>query len=505
MKQLPELNPSRNLRVLLCIAGLVTLVHVLTNGRYGWHRDELATLDDARYLAWGYVAYPPVTPFIARLALELFGPSLIGVRLFAALAQAIVIVVAGLMARALGGGSRAQVVAAVAVAICPVALASGALFQYVAFDFLCWVLVAFFTVKLLSTDNPRWWIAIGVAIGIGMMTKYTMAFCVAGLAAGALFMPARQWLRCRWLWIAIGLSFLLLLPNLLWQWKYDFISLQFLTSIHARDVRIGRTDGFLLQQLFIGANPMVIPFWISGLYYYLFSSTGRKYRPIGWMFLIPLLLFIVARGRSYYLAPAYPMLLAAGAVVWERWSAGLSSGKYASTRAATWIALGFGGIFGVVMVLPIAPVHSWVWRVATSVHKDFNEEIGWPELAQTVFTIYSALPDQERQQTRILTGNYGEAGAINLYGSSLGLPEAISGINSYYQRGYGNPPPETVIVLGFSGERLKEIFMEYKLAGQVTNRFGIGNEETSRHPDIFICRHPRLPWPQLWRTLRSFG
>ena len=247
---------TRNLIFLaLCLVAL----HTLTNGRYGFHRDEVATLDDARHLACGYVAYPPVTPLIGRLELVLFGTSLAGFRFFAAVAQGLVLVLAGLMARALGGGRLSQIVAALAAAIAPVALASGALFQYVAFDYLWWVSAAYCMIRLLQSEDPRWWPAIGAAIGLGMMTKYTMVFLAAGIVAGVLLTGARRYLRSRWLWCGVALSLLIFLPNLVWQIQHHFISLDFLASIHARDIRIGRTGNFLSHQFLVGANIFTVP------------------------------------------------------------------------------------------------------------------------------------------------------------------------------------------------------------------------------------------------------
>src|SRR5262249_15050658 len=157
-------------------------VHLRTGNYYGFHRDELATLDDARHLAWGYIAYPPITPFFARLSLALFGTSLVGFRFFAAVAQAIAVVLTGLMARDMGGGRGAQLVAA--AASIPFGLAAGALMQYVSFDYLCWVLTAYCVVRLLASEDPRWWLAIGSSIGLGMMAKYTMGFFALGIVAG---------------------------------------------------------------------------------------------------------------------------------------------------------------------------------------------------------------------------------------------------------------------------------------------------------------------------------
>lgn len=494
-----------DLGLLLLLALVRVLLHTLTNGQYGFHRDELATLDDARYLAWGYVAYPPVTPFIARLALELFGPSLAGVRFFSALAQSMVMVLAGLMARELGGSRLAQIVAALAVAIAPVSLSQGALFQYVSFDFLWWVLIAYLTIRLLKSDEPRWWLAIGAVIGLGLMTRYTMAFLVTGMVIGVVLTKARRYLASPWLWGGVVVALLIFLPNLLWQVQHHFIALDFLSHLHERDIRIGRTEGFLIEQFWVGANVFTLPFWLVGLYFYWFSLAGRPYRMLGWMYLIPFALFLAGQGRSYYLAPAYPMLIAAGVVLWERWLAGLSVGRARLAQGLTWAALAAGGLIFGALVLPVAPVNSALWRASSEVHDNFTEQIGWPDLVETVAGIYAALPAEERLHTGILAGNYGEAGAINLYGPAYGLPEAISGINSYWLRGYGDPPPQTLIVVGAQHAEAERYFEMCDLAGQVTNRYGVVNEESRDHPDIFICRGLRQPWPDFWREFQYFG
>jgi 4-amino-4-deoxy-L-arabinose transferase-like glycosyltransferase len=496
---------SRDLVILLLLALARVALHTLTNNQYGFHRDELATIDDARHLAWGYVAYPPLTPALARLSLELFGPSLPGLRLFAALAQGAAMLLAGLMARGLGGGRWAQEVASLAVAIAPISLLMGALFQYVAFDYLWWAVVAFCIIRLLRSENPRWWLGIGAAVGMGMLTKYTMSFCVAGLVAGVLLTSARRYVASRWLWGGAALALLIVLPNLIWQVQHHFVSLEFLAAIHARDVAIGRTQGYLVEQLFVSANPFTIPLWVAGLWFYIFSRTGRRYRLVGWLYVVPFALFLVAQGRSYYLGAAYPMLLAAGAVVGEHGIRSLRPARARLARGLTAVALAAGAVLGGALMLPVAPVGSSLWSVTSTVHDNFVEQIGWPELVESVATVYAALPADQRARIAILAGNYGEAGAINLYGPIQGLPEAISGVNSYWLRGYGEPPPETLIVLGFRCDAAERFFESCSLAGQVTNRYGIRNEETRDHPEIFVCRSPRKPWPDLWTELRRFG
>ncbi|MDR3717566.1 MAG: glycosyltransferase family 39 protein [Bryobacteraceae bacterium] len=494
-----------DLGVLLLLALGLVIVHTLTNGQYGFHRDELATLDDAHYPAWGYPAYPSVTPFIARIALELFGPSMAGVRFFAALAQGVVLVLSGLMARELGGGRWAQIVAAVAVAIAPVALGSGALFQYVTFDYLWWVALAYLLIRLLKSGNPRWWLAVGIVAGLGLMTRYTMAFLLAALLGGMLFTPARRYLRSPWFWGGAALAVSIFLPNLIWQFQHDFISLELLRSNHARDIRIGRTDSYLTGQLMTAANLFTVPLWLAGLWYYLRRKEGEPYKLIGWLYVLTLLLYLFSHGRDYYEAPAYPMLLASGAVAAELWIAKLSNAWARAAKGVLWTALVAGGLLIAAVVLPVAPVNSRWWNFASGINGDIKEEIGWPELVQTVANIRDSLPASDRAQLGILAGNYGEAGALNLYGAAYGLPRAMSGIDSYWLRGYTVPPPQTLIVVGISREFLEKKFESCELAGHITNRFNVKNEETTRHVEIYLCRRLKQPWPEFWEHFKYFG
>jgi 4-amino-4-deoxy-L-arabinose transferase-like glycosyltransferase len=494
---------SSDTGALVLIALAVVLLHALTNSRYGFHRDELATVDDARYLAWGYVAYPPVTPFIAGIAFALFGPSLVGLRFFASLAQAIAIVLTGWMARELGGTRPAQMLAALAAAIAPISLAAGALFQYVTFDYLWWVMAAYFMIRLLKSEDARWWLAVGAVIGLGMLTKYTMGFLAVGITVGVLLTPARRYLKSPWLWSGVALSLLIFSPNVIWQIRHDFISLDFLNSIHARDIRIGRTKNFLIEQLFV-PNPFTIPIWMAGLWYYL-SRPGKPYRVVGWMFVTAFVLFFAARGRSYYMAPAYPMLLAAGAVAWERRLVASSPRSARIRRAIRWSAIVIGAAIAIALVVPIPPVGSAWWKLSDKVQDDWREEVGWQDLVSEVAQVRDALPSDERASARILAGNYGETGAIDLYGAAYALPKAISGVNSYWLRGYGDPPPQTLIVVGLPRSFLERYFESCELAGHVTNRFGVLNEETREHPDIFVCRRLRQPWPEFWKQFRYYG
>ena len=319
--------------ILLLLAMVFVALHVATSGPYGFHRDELATLDDARHLDWGFVAYPPLTPAAGRLALELFGISTLGIRTLPIVALALVVVLSGLMAREFGGSRRAQILSALSVAVIPIVTIQTTVLQYVSFDYLWGVLLTYLLLRLLNTEELRWWLPIGAAIGLGMLTKYTMAFFVIGLVGallvtGAFEKKIRSQLLSPWLWAGAAVSLLMFVPNLIWQMQQHFVSLDMLRHIHARDVGQGRARGFLPEQLYVCVSASLSPLVFMGLWFF-FTDRGRKYRLLGWMFVLTFLLFLVAQGRSYYLGPLYPILLAAGSVVWERWIA---------ARTRTWVS-----------------------------------------------------------------------------------------------------------------------------------------------------------------------
>ncbi len=463
---------------LVGIAAIVAVAHLLTNGRYGFHRDELQVLSDARHLDWGFVPYPPFTPFVERIALSLFGLSLVGLRLFSVIAQAILVVVAGLMARQLGGGRFAQVTAALSVALSTLLLFEGTEFQYTTFDNLWWVLIAYFVIRLLKTENPRWWLAIGATIGLGFQTKYTMGFYLAGIMGGILLTSARRYLGNGWFWGGMALGFLICAPNLLWQVKHDFISLHFLQHIHARDVGEGRAEGFWRDQVWICANLVATPLWIAGVIGYL---RDRRYRMLAWMYLIPLILYAIGKGRGYYLGGAYPMLIAMGAVMGERWVASLSTIPRRAVAAAVFLTgVVAWGLFMSAMILPFAS-SGRLMKFALENNGDLREEIGWDELVKTVAGIRDSLPPEQQANVGVAVRNYGEQGAIEILGPAYHLPPSISGVNSSWLRGYPTPLSSTLIVMGQSRKEADRLFTDCRWAGHNGNSLGVKNEESEDH------------------------
>lgn len=491
--------------IIVLLASARFLLHTLANSQYGFHRDELLTLDNAGHLGWGYVVYPPLTPLLARIELELFGPSLRGFRFFAALSQALLVLITGLAARELGAKRQGQLAAACAVAISGYSLFSGGFLSYSSFDYLWWPLIGYFVIRLLKSDDARWWVAIGVTIGVGMMTKYTMGFFALGIAGGVLLTPARRFLKGLWLWLGVVASVLISLPNFFWQLHHDFISLDFLRSIHARDIQWGWTDYFVPNQFLNNINFVTIPLVFFGLWFVFAVPEGKRYRLLGWMYVIPFVAFFLARGRDYYLAPAYPMLFAAGAFWGEQKVLSLPPQRASILLRRMWITFAIAGLCAASVTMPIAPINSRWWHFANRVNGNFHYEVGWPDLVATLANVRDSLPARDRARLGILAADDGQAGAVNLYGPAYGLPSAISGMNSNWLRGYGQPPPETLITVGFKPEMLVQNFETCKLSARITNRYGIDNRSIDGYDEVFICRGLRWPWPEFWRRFRYFG
>ena len=491
---------------LVWLTGLTfTLVHMATSSRYGFHRDELLSYSNARHLDWCYVVYPPLTAWLARMELEVFGTSLIGFRFFPAIAIGLLIVLTGLTARVLGGKRQAMLVSAVAAGIAGPILFSGSFLSYMSFDLLWWVAVAWCTASLLRSQDPRWWLGIGAAIGIGMLTKYTMAFFVAGLLGGMLLTPNRRYLRSPWFWCGVCVSVVIALPVIIWQFQHNFVGLDWMRSIHARDLGEGRTDYFLPSQFWRATSPVTVPLWLAGLWFLFATPAGKPFRMLGWMYVIPLVLFLVARGRDYYLTPAYPMLLAAGAVWGERWMSSLSQRSRSSALRTTWISLAVAGLVSFALVVPIPPINSTWWRIADAANDSFNMEIGWPELAATVARVRDSLSATDRGTVGILAADEGQAGAVNLYGRAYGLPEAISGMNSNWLRGYGDPPPQTVITVGFKRDELGRMFASCSWAATLPRAYGVVNETVGDRNEVWVCRDVRGGWPTFWKHFQYYG
>lgn len=484
----------------LCFfAALTVCIHLASGNGYGFHRDEFQFLDDARHLDWGFVAYPPMTSFLARVSITLFGISPWALRLPAALLNATSLVLIGLTARELGGRLPAQVMALLCGS--SVSLALGAVMQYNSPDYLAWTMIAFFTARLLHTKQEQWWLAIGTAIGLGVLSKYSIVFAVAGLVSGVVLLPTqRHALRNRSFWYGVALCLLIASPNLIWLARHHFLTLQMEHSIHARDVRLGRTQGFFIDQLkFMLCSLIVIA---AGLIWLLRS---QRYRLMAFLFCVPFGLMALAHGRGYYLLPAYPALYAAGSVCVEQWLSRRTHAIRLGLRSALLTFLLADTVFFACYFLPIFHPGSSLFRWQARNNGDIRDEIGWPELVAAVARVRDTLPDTDRKHLAVLTGNYGEAGALSLYGPRYGLPTPISHTNTFQLRGLGPYDPETVIVIGFQEAEAAPNFESCKFVSTFTNPYDIHNEESEAYPGIFLCKHHTPHWREDWPKMQAFG
>lgn len=335
-------------------------------------------------------------------------------------------------------------------------------------------------------------------IGLGMMTRYTMGVYGISLVLATLT-PTRKSLRSPWLWAGAVLALMIFLPNLIWQIQNDFISLEFQQVIHERDVQIGRADGYLSEQLLL-PNPFILPFWITGLVFFLREA---KYRILFFMYLFPVTIFLILQGRGYYPAPTYVMLVAAGMTVFDRWLGTLNPKPALLYRTLGWVAISVGLVVAGALALPIAPINSGLWNVSYDIHDNFPEEIGWLDLNKHVAEVYASLPNEEQDRAGILAGKYGEAGAFHLYGAEYNLPQIISPANSFWMQGPPDESIDLVMTVGYSKETAEGLFISCEVAGQVTNMYNVINQE-SKFNSILLCKGLRQPWSEMWLTMRRF-
>jgi hypothetical protein len=458
-------------------AAVKLAVTMSVSNRYGWHGDELYFIAASRHLDFGYVDYPPIVPLLAAADQAVAPGSLVALRFLAGLAGVIVLVLTALIARELGAGTRAQAWAAAALLLSPVFLGSNALFHTASFDQLAWAAALLIFARILRTGDVRMWPVLGLVIGIGLETKHTMVALPVVLLVGLLVSPRHSMLLSGWPWLGAAVALLVFLPNLVWQATHDWISVQYVLSHR------GHTDGpfaYWWQQALIFINPL---FLVPGILGMIDLRRDARFNPLVYSAIAVLLTFFVAGGKSYYAAPIYPVIYAAGAIWLD---AKLRSRFRVAAFATPWVGV---SLFLALALLPIPPVPT----------STFADEIGWPELAQQTAHVYDTLTPDQRAAAMILAHYYQEAAAIDFYGPSLGLPNAISPHLSYW---YWAPPrmnPTTVVMINFTLEEGDRLFTACIQAGTVTNSLGLHNNDYGA--PILVCTNPRRP---LWSVWRSF-
>ncbi len=478
------------------IAAAVTVALVAVSPGYGYHRDELYFLQAGRHLAWGFSDQPPLTPLLARVADELFGDSLVGLRAASAVAAGLIVLLSGLIAREFGGDRAAQALAAGCMAVSSYLLAVGHTLSTSTFDLLVWAGLSWVVVRALR-DGGRSWLAVGLVAGVGLEVKTLPALLLAGLLVGVLVAGPRAVLLGPWPWLAGGIAVLLWAPNLIWQATNGWPLVALSGEIAAGGSTSSQPRWLFLPYQLVLVSPLLVPVWAAGLWRLARDPGLRRYRAFAPAYAVLAAVFIAAGGKPYYLAGLYPVLLAAGAEPTLRW---VRRGRARVRAFVLAAALAVSAAVNATLMLPLVPVHALASTPVVAVYPDAGETVGWPEFAHTVATVYHGLP---APGAVLLTRNYGEAGALDRFGPALGLPPAFSGHNSYAD--WGPPPetPSTVIAVGYRRAELQRWFTTVDEAARIDNGLGLRNSEQGK--SVWICRGRLAPWTDLWPQLRHVG
>jgi hypothetical protein len=484
--------------ILLCAAKL--LLHIFTSLRhYGYFRDELYYLDMARHLDWGYVDAAPLIAVYAKIALWM-GGSLAALRILPALAGAGLIAITILIARELGGGRYAQFLAGLCILLCPAVLSIDSLLTMNAFEPLFWMACIFVVARILRTGDSKLWLWFGLLAGLALENKHsTLSFGFA-VTVALLLTHHRREFASKWIWIAGAIALAVFLPNLIWQIRHHFPTIEDLENVRREGKNVVLGPLAFVKEQILDLHPILLPVWIAGLIWFL---RERRWRVLGWTFVVFFVLMEVAHAKNYYVFPIYPMLLAGGAVVIEHWLANRAVWRRAAVVAIIVLAS-----------LPAIPLVTWMLPperllayqnaigfkpAKMEVHHEsllpqpIADQFGWSEMAREVANIYNSLPPEERAQTGIWAGNYGEAGAINQFGPQYGLPHAYSRHQNHW---YWGPPPQVyknLIVIQWSLDDVRENCTSFQ-PFEHYERFGMGEE----NQPIYLCRGVEFDIQKIW-------
>ena len=487
--------------MVLAIAGGFLPVEMTMAARYGIHRDELYFLACSRHLAWGYVDQPPLVPAVARLVTVLVGPSVAVLRVLPALAGAATVVMVASMARELGGGRRAQVIAAVSTAASAQMLAAAHLLSTATFDIFFWSVILWLVLRLLRRQEPRLWLAVGAVTGVALLNKLNVLFLVLAVVLGLL--AAGRWrdITRRWAAAGAGLAVAIATPDIVWNATHHWAQLSMLHALHSENSTLGASIGFVPAQLVV-VGPLLAFVWIPGLRRLGADDVGR---PFAIAYGVLVVLYCLTGAKPYYLAGMYGVLFAGGGVRWEeRLAARPAPRAFRSMRNLVGVCL-LGAVALAPLTLPVRPEAALArssWE--GGINKDLSATVGWDFVVRQVAGVASALPPRQRDRLVILTGDYGAAGAVDLYGHRYGLPRAISGHNTYWWWGPGpSPDDSTTIAVNLPGSLLRRYFARVQPAGQVLAPHGVWTEE--RGAPIWICSGQTVPWARAWPALRHYG
>ena len=495
-------------------------LHVLVDrfSPYGFQRDEFLYMAMGRHLRLWRMDFPPFIAILSQVERALLGDSIVAIRFASSITDGLLVLLAALIARELGGRTFAQVLAAIAVAFSPLFLRAGVLFQPVVFDQLWWTLALYALVRLganaPSDDTldtaPRWWIVLGVACGMGLLTKFSLLFFGAALVSAIIVAPQRRVILTPWPWVAAVIAFVIGSPSIAGQLALGYPVIDQMKALQGSQLQHVSVWSFVTGQFFLGPAALLA---VAGALYLVTAARMRAFRTVGWTCIGAFMLLLVLHGKSYYIGPIWPTLFAAGAVVFERWSADRPAAVAISLRAMVVLLLVATGAFGAPLELPIfskeytaefaqrmglgGATHTNM-GTALKLPQDYADMLGWPELVNAVAHVYDSLPPEKRAQVVLVGENYGEAGALEFYGPKLGLPRVVSAAGSYWFFGPGDRPGTVVISLGVTQHDMEQFFGTVTYAGKVLNDWGVPEEQDV---SIYVGENPKETIQQLWPKL----
>src|SRR5262245_16099597 len=376
--------------MIVLFSAVALLIHLLTIGRYGYFRDELYYIACARHLAFGYVDQPPLSILLLRLSEALLGSSLFAVRLLPALAGAATVALTGLIARDLGGRAWAIALACAGSLCALFNLAVGNFFSMNAFEPLFWMGCIYLLVLIINGGSPSLWLWFGVLIGLGLENKHSTTFFAVGVFIALLLTPERHHFTGKWIWFGGLIAFAIALPNVLWQAQHQWPTYELLSNIARSDKNVALSPVQFIAQQIVFMNPGTLLLWLAGLIWLFGSREGRRYMALGIIYLVLLAEFIILRGKSYYLAPAYPMLFAAGGVAIER----VFANRFRWFKPALLVVIIATGVLLAPLVVPILPpgkLVSYMQAIGLELPRTetshtaplpqlFADQFGWPEM-----------------------------------------------------------------------------------------------------------------------------
>jgi hypothetical protein len=504
---------SSEMAIAWLLAAAAVVLQMLTNGRYGYFRDELYFLACSDHLAWGYVDFAPLVALLARISRFALGDSLHAIRALPALAQGAQILITGLIARELGGKRFAIFLSCLSVLVAPVILGNATRLSMNPFEPLFWMGAVYFLLRAINLNEPKLLLASGALLGLGLENKHSTAFFLVSLTIGLLFSPSRRLLLSKWFWLAAAIAFLIFLPNLIWQYTHHFPTLEALSNVRKTHKNIELPPLPFLRQQIMMLLPVSAAVWIPGVAFLLFSSKARNYRCLGVTYLVFLAVMMTLHGKDYYLAPIYPMLFAAGGVFWETTIAAYTKMRWLKVALpATVFVL---GVIAVPLDVPILPVETIVPYMnalgitmsRTEVQdrgplpQHFGDEFGWEEMVAATSQVYNSLPPEERAKTGILAGTYGDAGAIDFFGPRYGLPKSISPHQNYYYWGPREYTGEILILLHYDLADAQHGCQSVQTGPALNNPYAMQEE----HYTILVCRGSKLPLAQAWPRLKVWN